>query len=411
MTSGVLSEPDTPVRLGWTVRLSASVLGFWLVVVTPVLALLPLHIEQLDPADKERDLAIVTAVAAVVSIVAAPICGAFSDRTTSRFGRRRPWILGGALVCAAAMAALAAQATVFGVVVCWAVAQGAQNALYSGVSATVPDQVPVRQRGFVSAFVGLPLPVALVLGTLLVTQLVTDRTGGYYLLAGLLLVCVLPFALTTKDTRLPRAERPPFRLSRFLAGFWISPRRHPDFAWAAVSRLAIQLANSIATLYLLYFLRDEVKLPDPGSGVFVLIVVYTVGILGTSVVAGRLSDRSGRRKVYVIASSCVIAVAMLILALWPTWPAAIVAAGVLGLGYGVYAAIDAALITQVLPRASDHGKDLGVLNLANTASQALAPAIAGAIIATLHSYSVLYLVAGAIALVGALLVRPIRSVR
>lgn len=410
-TRTALREPTTPVPIGWTLRLSAAILGFSMAVVAPIQILLPLQIEEIDAADKEANLAVVTGCAAVVSILAAPIAGALSDRTTSRRGRRHPWILGGALVSALALVTLSVQATVLGVVLCWMVAQGAQNSMFAGLTATVPDQVPVRQRGVVSAFAGLPLPLGLVLGVLLVTVIVPSRTGGYLALAVLVVLLALPFVLGTPDLRLLPQQRPPFELRRFVRGFWISPRRHPDFAWAAVARLAIQLANSIATLYLLYFLRDELNFDDPADGVFVLTLVYTAGILCTSVVAGRLSDRSGRRKVFVVVSSVVIAVAMLMLSVWHDWIAVVIAAGILGLGYGVYVAIDNALITQVLPAASDRGKDLGIVNLANTAPQAFAPLIAGGIIATLDSYTVLYLSAGVIALAGAALILPIRSVR
>ncbi|HVV12816.1 MFS transporter [Amycolatopsis sp.] len=408
MTTGVVAEPDSPVGGGWIARISLAVLGFWVVVLAPVQVLLPVQVERIDPAHKESSLALVTAAAAIVSVLAAPVAGAFSDRTRARLGRRQPWILGGALVCAVVLCVQAMQGSVLGVALCWMIAQGAQNAMFAGLTASVPDQVPVRQRGVVSGFVGLTGPLGLVLGVLLVTQVVPGQTAGYVTLAALLLVLTLPF-LTTTDTRI--TEREPLRWRRFFAGFWISPRKYPDFAWAAVSRLAIQLANAIATLYLLYFLRDAVHLAEPADGVFVLTIVYTVGILITSVLSGRLSDRSGRRKPFVVTSSVVIAVAMLILAIWPSWPAAMAAAAVLGLGFGVYAAIDAALITQVLPKATDRGKDLGVLNVANTASQALAPLIAGGLISLLHSYTVLYIVAAVIALAGAALVLPIRSVR
>jgi MFS family permease len=410
-TRTALEEPTAPVSTGWTLRLSAAILGFSMAVVAPIQILLPLQIEEIDAADKEASLAVVTGCAAVVSILAAPIAGALSDRTTSRRGRRHPWILGGALVCALALATLSLQVTMLGVALCWMVAQGAQNSMFAGLTATVPDQVPVRQRGVVSAFAGLPLPLGLVLGVLLVTVIVPSRIGGYLALAVLVVLLALPFVLGTPDLRLLPQQRPPFELRRFVRGFWISPRRHPDFAWAAVARLAIQLANSIATLYLLYFLRDELNFDDPAGGVFVLTLVYTAGILCTSVLAGRLSDRSGRRKIFVVVSSAVIAVAMLMLSVWHEWGAVVMAAGILGLGYGVYVAIDNALITQVLPAASDRAKDLGIVNLANTAPQAFAPLIAGGIIALLGSYTVLYLSAGVIALAGAALILPIRSVR
>ncbi|MFD8494167.1 MFS transporter [Amycolatopsis sp. NPDC059657] len=401
-----LAEPSISVTRGWIARLSLANLGFWVAVLTPIQVLLPTQIERLDPAGKETQLAIVTACAAIVSIIVAPIAGALSDRTLSRWGRRRPWIAGGVVLCALSLVALPFAAGVAMVAVCWSLAQAGQNALFAGMSATVPDQVPVRQRGIVSAFVGLPAPLGLVFGVFLVTAVVPGLTGGYLVVALALVLLTGPFLLGTSDDRLVPAERPVFTFR----SFWISPRRHPDFAWAAISRLAIQLANSIATLYLLYFLRDVVRLADPGGGVFVLTLLYTGGILLTSVVAGKLSDRSGKRKIFVVVSSVVIAAAMLILAVWHTFPAAMTAAFVLGLGYGVYVAIDNALITQVLPGARDRAKDLGVINIANTAPQAFAPLIAGGVIAFSGSYTVLYLIAGAVALIGALLVRPIKGV-
>lgn len=402
-----LVEPSVSVTRGWIARLSLANLGFWVAVLTPIQVLLPTQIERLDPAAKETQLAIVTACAAIVSIIVAPLAGAMSDRTVSRWGRRRPWIAGGVVLCALALVALPFATSVALVAVCWSLAQAGQNALLAGMSATVPDQVPVRQRGIVSAFVGLPAPLGLVFGVFLVTAVVPGLTAGYLVVALALVLLATPFLFGTSDDRLAPADRPTFTFR----SFWVSPRRHPDFAWAAISRLAIQLANSIGTLYLLYFLRDVVHVADPGSGVFMLTLLYTGGILLTSVVAGKLSDRSGKRKIFVVVSSVVIAAAMLILAAWHTFPAAMAAAFVLGLGYGVYVAIDNALITQVLPGARDRAKDLGVINIANTAPQAFAPLIAGGVIAFSGSYTVLYLIAGAVALIGAVLVRPIRGVR
>src|SRR5439155_23574866 len=118
-------------------------------------------------------------------------------------------------------------------------------------------------------------------------------------------------------------------------------------------RFLVELGNARATLYLLYFLKDRLHYPDPGTGLLILILVYTGALIATIVVAGRRSDRTGRRKVFVIWAGVVMAGAGVLLAGWPTWPVAVVAAAVLGAGYGGYAAVDAALITQVLPRATD----------------------------------------------------------
>ena len=201
------------------------------------------------------------------------------------------------------------------------------------------------------------------------------------------LLLSLPFALLTADDPLPRAHRPALRLRGLLASMWISPRRHPDFAWAWFTRFLVQLGNALGTLYLLYFLdRRGHGWPTRRAALLVLILLYTLGMMLTAVVAGRLSDRSGRRKVFVIVSGLVMAVAALLLAVAPAWPMAMAAALLLGAGYGVYLAVDAALITQVLPAATDRAKDLGVINIANSAPQVLGPALSAPIVVHLGGY-------------------------
>lgn len=188
------------------------------------------------------------------------------------------------------------------------------------------------------------------------------------------------------------------------------PRRHPDFAWAWFTRFLVQTGNALGTLYLLYFLTDGVRVADPEGALLVLILLYTLGMMLTAVVAGRISDRSGRRKVFVVVSGLVMAVAATLLAVAPVWPMAVVAAVLLGAGYGVYLSVDAALITQVLPRATDRAKDLGVINIANSAPQVLGPALSAPIVVHLGGYPTLYAVTAAVTLLGSALVVKIRSV-
>jgi MFS family permease len=215
----------------------------------------------------------------------------------------------------------------------------------------------------------------------------------------------VPYLLLRKDTVL---DVPPPRLR--VRDFWISPRRHPDFGWAWLTRFLLNLGNSVAIVYLLYFLQDEVGYDDPDSGVFVLTAIYAVTLLSTVVAGGVWSDRLGRRRVFVCWAGVVMAVAALILAFWPTWPGSLLAAGVLGLGFGVYLSVDFALMTEVLPAATDRGKDLGVINIANSLPQVLAPVLAAPIVTHLGGYPVLYVLSALVGVGGSVLVYRIRSV-
>jgi MFS family permease len=405
--SPALAEPTASVRARWVAALFAANLAVWMGFFTPIQVLLPQQVEAIAPDSKEVMLGWVTGIGALAALLANPLAGALSDRTTSRFGRRHPWTVGGGLLGAAGLVLLALQHTIIGVALCWVGVQICLNAMLASLTAAVPDRVPVRQRGAISGWIGMPQVLGVVLGVLLVTELVEGIQAGYLAVAVAVVVLMLAFPLSTPDDRLAVADRPALRLR----SFWVSPRQHPDFAWAFGTRFLVQLGNALGTLYLFYFLQDEVRVADPEGSLLVLILIYTGGIIATTVVAGRLSDRSGRRKPHVMASGFVMAAAAVLLAVWPTWTVAMIAAAVLGAGYGIYVSVDAALITQVLPAAAGRGKDLGIINIANSAPQVLAPAIAAPVVAGLGGYPVLYAATALVALLGGVLVFPIRSVR
>src|SRR4051794_10656627 len=406
-----LAEPVVPVRRTWVGLLFAANLGLWMAFFTPIQVLLPEQITDISQSGKEAALGWVTGIGALVAIIVNPVSGAFSDRTRLRirgrpYGRRHCWTLIGAGLSILSLLWLAAQHTLLGVAVGWAVAQVGLNIMLATLTAPVPDRVPVSQRGAVSGWIGMPQALGLVLGAVLVTAVVTGTSTGYVVMAIGVAALAVPFALLTPDDPLPRSYRRPDRRPRS----WTVFRGHPDFAWAWGTRFLVQLGNALGTLYLLYFLQDRVKLADPAGGLLIMILLYTVGMVATAVVGGRLSDRSGRRKIFVIWSGVVIAIAALLLAIWPTWPSALVASVLLGAGYGVYLAVDTALITQVLPAATDRAKDLGVINIATAAPQVLGPAIAAPLVTHLGGYPTLYAVTAAVTLLGALMVVRIRSV-
>jgi len=231
------------------------------------------------------------------------------------------------------------------------------------------------------------------------------------LIAAFLVVAAIPLVRLVRDEPLPKAFRPRFAWGDFLRGFYVDPRKHPDFGWAWITRFLVGLGNSIGTLYLLYFLQDAVHYASPEDGVFVLILIYTACLLVTAIAGGIWSDRVKRRKAFVMVATVIMACGALVLAFVQTWEAAMVAAAIMGAGYGTYLAVDQALITQVLPTARDRAKDLGVINIANSLPQVLGPALAGPVIACLGGYPTLYALTAGVTLLGAVFVQPIRSVR
>ncbi|XKK40549.1 MFS transporter [Nocardiopsis sp. ARC36] len=394
--------------------ISLANLGMWMAFFGPLQVLLPEQVGMIAPDSKETTLAWVTGIGAACSTLGTPLVGALSDRTTGRFGRRRPWILAGAALGALGLVVLGRQDGVLGVLLGWSFVQAALSCLNATLLAAVPDRVPVRQRGAVSGWIGIPQSAGVVVAVLLVTVVVTGTAPGYALIGALTLVCALPFALLAPDPPLPREARPPWH--EFWRGFRVSPRRYPDFGWAWLTRFLMQTGNAMFTLYLLYFLRDGVGYEElfPGSsaadGLLVLILVYTAAVVSTTVLAGLVSDRIGRRRGPVCLSGVVSAVPAFLLAAYPTWPMSLACAVVLGVGFGIYLSVDNALVTEVLPTAGGRAKDLGIVNIASAGPQVLAPAVAGPIVVHLGGYPVLYTVCGLLTLLGAVLVWRIRGV-
>jgi MFS family permease len=407
-----LAEPVARVGGGWTATLALANAAIWVGWYGPLQILLASQAEHFAPGagmSKETMLAWVTGAGAVVSLVATPLFGALSDRTTSRWGRRTPWIVAGAASGAVALLLLAGAGGLWTMAAGWCLVQLTLNASWAAVTAAVPDRVPRLQRGAVGGWLGAAQILGVVGGTGLAT-LGGGVGAGYAACAVSTLAGVLPYVLGHPDPRLAVADRPVWSWRGFLAGFWLSPRRHPDFAWAWLTRFLVNLSNGIGLLYLLFYLRDRVRYHDPEQGVLILTAVNAVMLLATVVVAGVWSDRVGRRKPFVYWSGLLMAVATALIAVWPTWPGAIVASALLGLGFGVFASVDFALMTDVLPKARDRGKDLGVINIANSLPQVVAPVIAAPIVTYLGGYRTLYLVAAVIGLAGAVFVGRIRGV-
>jgi MFS family permease len=407
-----LAEPAERVGRGWTSALSLANGAIWVGWYGPLQILLASQAEDFAPGSgmsKEAMLAWVTGAGAVVSLVANPLFGALSDRTTSRRGRRTPWIVAGAAGGALSLLLLAGASGVWTMAAGWCLVQLTLNAAFAAVTAAVPDRVPRLQRGSVGGWLGAAQILGVVGGTGLATA-AGGTGGGYAACAVFTLVGVLPYVLRFPDLRLPVSVRPTWSRRAFLASFRLSPREHPDLAWAWLTRFLINLSNALVLLYLLYYLRDRLEYGDPEQGVLILTAVNGVTLLATVVVGGVWSDRLGRRKPFVIWSGVLMAVATAVLAGWQTWPGAIVAAAVLGVGFGVFTSVDFALMTDVLPTALDRGKDLGVINIANALPQVAAPVLAAPIVTYLGGYRVLYLVAAVIGLAGAVLVGRIKGV-
>jgi MFS family permease len=248
-------------------------------------------------------------------------------------------------------------------------------------------------------------------GQIVGAQFTKNIPAGYLFLAGLALVLTVLFVVLNPDTSNKNEPRTPFSLVTFLRTFWVNPVKYPDFFWGFIGRLLLFVGYYLVSGYQLYILQDYIGLKgNAAAAVPELGGVSLVAIIISMVVAGPLSDRIGRRKPVAIFAGILMAVALLVPLLIPSMTGMLIYTFLNGLGFGAYMSVDGALMSEVLPSKKDFGKDLGVLNIAATLPQTLGPAIAGVIVLTL-GYHGLFPIGAIIAVVGAIAILPIKSVR
>ena len=412
-------EPESPavkrVGLGFISLYTLAYLGTVLVLIAPLLVTLALKVNSLVGIEQApSSLAIVTGTGALVAMVGNPFFGRMSDRTSSRLGMRRPWMVTGLVGGSLGVLVVALAPNIPVVLVGWCTAQLSFNALLAAMVAVLPDQVPPAQRGLVSGVLGVCLPIASVSGTFLVQLFTGNQLAMFLAPCAIGGFFILLFAIRLKDRRLAKADKPTWSLREFASSFYVNPRKSPDFAWAFASRFMFVLAYAFVTTYQAYYLLDKIGSTeaDVPQQIFLGTLAQSIVIVAASLVGGRLSDWTGRRKIFVFTASIVYGLAMFVLAIASNFNGFLVGMAISGLGFGMYMAVDLALVADVLPNKDNAAKDLGVLNIAGALPFTVAPAIAPAILAIGGgSYGVLYGFAGACAILGAVAILPVKRVR
>jgi MFS family permease len=372
--------------------------------------LVPGAIEHIDPAHKVADVALVAGVSALFAAAANPVGGALSDRTRSRFGRRKPWLLAGSLGALAGTSALAGAHTLAVLLVAQCVTQAMLNIYQAALTAIVPDRVRARRRGTVSAVVGVALALGTAGGTAAAAELEGSRLAFYVLGAGVVVAALLITVLT--DDPAPRPAGQPDAVRPRGLGRALGTLRG-DFGWVFAGRAAMILSYNLIFVYLLFILQDYVRKPagiTAAQGVAILTVVSVATSLVAIVAAGVLADRLGRYRVFVFAASLLGGAALALPAISPTWNVIVACAAIEGLAIGVDLAVDTALVTLVLPRAETAARDLGVLNIANAGPPVVAPFLASSIV-LIAGYRTVFACGCVIALLASVTVWRVRGVR
>ncbi len=362
--------------------------------------ILPDLVQQLvGPGDKGKALSLLEGIGTVMAIVWQPMMGAVSDRSRSRFGRRRPFIFGGTVADVVFLLGLALSGSYWLLVVFYFLLQTASNTAQGPYQGLQPDVVPEDQRGTASGYYGLANLVGILTGTVVAGSILTaaDARAAFASIAVLLVVTMLFTVLFVPDTVRPShdAFQSPAEVVRTT---FTTPLLHRPFLWLMGSRLLILMGivgiQSFALFYFTdaFFPNDRAAATTATTAVVGLVVALAILVTWP---AARLSDRIGRRPLIVIGGLLATAGTLIMLFGGYRWlPDAVLSpmAGALGLpdlvaqslvagvlvgaGLGAFLSVDWAFITDVIPR-DQAGLFFGFSNIATAGAGVIARFLAG----------------------------------
>lgn len=403
------SPPQTRVGARWMTLFTLAWLAIWTVQLTPVQYLLPL---QLDQSDENWIPGVVSAglvlgVGGLAGVIAAPAVGAISDRSVSSRGRRRPWAIAGVWLAAVCLVLTGLAQGAWAVGACWVGVSVGVAVASAAFTALIADQLPPRQRGAASSAVGSSQAVGIVLGVGLVVLLGLGIVAGYLLLAAVIAAVGTATALLLPDPPAPAGQRAPDTRSR------LASLRDRDFGWMLGGRLVANIGNALGTALLLFYLRHGLGQPqaEADDNLLLLIVVYTAFVVVASVLTGIVSDRTGRRRGLTVLAAMVQALSGVVIVVAPSFEATLVAAALMGLGYGAFSTVGLAFATDLLPDERDHGRDLGIVNVTAALGQLIGPLLGALFVAVSGGFRLVFLMAAVLSVAGGLMTRIARQPR
>jgi MFS family permease len=374
--------------------------------IAPIQNILPRMVESaVGSGDKALGLGLVTGVGAFAALVVNPLAGHYSDRWLGADNRVVTIIIG-LITGGVAHVVLGYQHSILDIAIWWTICQATINIAYSPMSAIVVDHVDRRSWGLVWGLISVAQALGLIIGLAAVVEVFPSVTAGMTAISVGYVVFLIPLVVVLY--RMPRVSyaqdagtapasgdvaRPPGMRALMSMG--------QGFGLVWLGKFLITLAETVALLYLYYYLQDVVHYRNPGQGQLILVLIATLAVIVATVAVGRVADLSGGYRRYAVLSSVVLAATGFVLAGFALWAVVVVCAFALGVGYGAFQSVSQALSMVVLPSQANAGRDLGIINIASAIPQVIGAPIAGLVVAGAGGYRGLFVFAGLLALVAA----------
>jgi MFS family permease len=376
---------------------------------------LAVRVQAIDPADKDTLLAVVLTIPAIFIIFVNPIVGILSDRTRSRFGRRRPWMIGGLAVGMFGLIVVGVAPTIPLVIVGWTIGYLGLTTIGSLIITHLGDALPEEQRGKVSGINGAIAQLGPIVGVIVSGMLVGLPFLLFFIPGVIAVLGSIAFLIRMNDPSTKHVEFERISILGVFVQMVFNPRHHKDFAWVWLSKALVFIALYMMSIYTVYFLSDRLDMSVGAIAGTVALVggLGVFGAIGGALVSGFLSDRLRRRKPLLVIAGFILAGGLVLIGTTTSLTQYIVGGVLFSLGSGVFGAVDQALSLDVLPDRQSPGRFMAIIQLANEIPKAIAPILAGLLVAigVGGNYQLVYFAAAVCALLGGFLVLRVKSVR
>ncbi|MDO3697651.1 MFS transporter, partial [Curtobacterium flaccumfaciens] len=290
-----ITQPVSTVKvgIGYQIALFLGQFGLFVALMAPVYVSMQLKAQALVGDDAANVIGSVLPIGAFGALIMNPLAGALSDRTRTRWGRRRPWLLSGVVVFAIALAWIAYSPDVLNLTLAWLLAQLAANATLATLLASFADNVPQLQRGRSSSIIALAQNIAVLAGTYLSVFFVANLPVLFIAPGILAIILVAVYAVVARD-ELPTYKLKKFTFLNLIASFWTNPVKNPDFAFAWWSRFLIIFATFMFTTYRLLYMEQHLGIEsakEATAAVAFGVLLYTIALLVSAALSGWASDK------------------------------------------------------------------------------------------------------------------------
>jgi MFS family permease len=341
--------------------------------------ILPLRIIEFVPElQKATYLGLLTFTGLLIAIAVQPIAGLASDRSRFSWGLRRPFVLIGGILTLSLLPGIGLASSLFTLFIIYYILQASANTALGPYQAFIPDLVPDGKRGVASGVKNLIDIVGGITFVWLVGQLMDSYTpveGTRWLLLSLgilgavFLGTMLFTVLRVKEHPMECKASLPL-ITMLKKSFKIDTGANPDYVRFLLARLFFIIPLTTFQVFGLYFFRDVTGVANPAGMMGNFILVSGGCMLGATLPAGRLSDRFGHRVVALV-SGAISAIGMGLLFFFQTYELLLLAAVLMGLGFGGLMSSNWALAVNLVPK-EEAGKYIGLANLATAGGSALA---------------------------------------